>query len=79
VSEGLSKGRLSRMYTGPALATEGAYVRRLVMRALPALVLRAVRARDPGALMSAAAVAVSLVLTGASFVAGAAAARGRER
>jgi glycosyltransferase involved in cell wall biosynthesis len=79
VSEGLSKGRLSRMYTGPALATEGAYVRRLVIRALPALALRAVRARDPGALLSAAAVAVSLVLTGASFVAGAAATRGRER
>jgi GT2 family glycosyltransferase len=79
VSEGLSKGRLRRMYTGPALATEGAYVRRLVLRSLPALVLRAARRRDAVPLESAAAVAVSLVLTGASFVAGVATARGRQR
>jgi hypothetical protein len=79
VSEGLSKGRLSRMYTGPALATEGAYVRRLVLRALPALVVRSLRARDPAPLASAVAVAVSLLLTGAFFVAGAATARGRQR
>jgi GT2 family glycosyltransferase len=75
VSEGLSKGRLRRMYRGPALGAEGAYVRHVLVRALPTLVARAVRARDARALRAAVAVAVSLLLTGAAFVAGAVAAR----
>jgi glucosyl-dolichyl phosphate glucuronosyltransferase len=75
VSEGLSKGRLRRMYSGPALGSEGAYVRHLLMRALPTLVARGVRARDARALGAAVAVGVSLLLTGSAFVAGAVAAR----
>jgi GT2 family glycosyltransferase len=75
VSEGLSKGRLRRMYSGPALGAEGAYVRHLLVRTLPTLVARAVRARDARALRAAVAVGVSLLLTGSAFVAGAVAAR----
>ena len=79
VSEGLSKGRLRRMYSGPALGAEGAYVRYLLVRALPTLVARGVRARDVRALGGAVALGASLVLTGAAFVAGAVAAREGDR
>jgi GT2 family glycosyltransferase len=79
VSEGLSKGRLRRMYSGPALAAEGPYVRHLVVRALPTLVARGVRARDARALGGAVALGASLVLTGTAFVAGAVTAREGER
>jgi GT2 family glycosyltransferase len=79
VSEGLSKGRLRRMYSGPALGAEGPYVRHLLTRALPTLVARGVRARDARALGGAVALGASLVLTGAAFVAGAVAAREGDR
>jgi glucosyl-dolichyl phosphate glucuronosyltransferase len=75
VSEGLSKGRLQRMYSGPALGAEGAYVRHLLLRALPTLVARGVRARDARSLGAAVALGASLLLTGTAFVAGAVAAR----
>jgi glucosyl-dolichyl phosphate glucuronosyltransferase len=75
VSEGLSKGRLQRMYSGPALGAEGAYVRHLLLRALPTLVARGVRARDARSLSAAVALGASLLLTGTAFVAGAVAAR----
>lgn len=74
ISEGLSKGRLRRMYSGPALGSEGPYVAHVLTRALPALVARGLRARDARALLGAAALVASLLLTGAAFVAGAAAA-----
>jgi GT2 family glycosyltransferase len=77
LSEGLAKGRLRRMYSAAALGSEGRYVRHLVAGALPALIARGVRARDARALLGAVAVAVSLALTGAAFVAGAVAARER--
>jgi GT2 family glycosyltransferase len=79
ISEGLSKGRLRRMYRAPALGTEGLYVRHVVGQALPALVADGVRGRDAGALRSAGALATSLVLTGSAFVAGAVAAGERDR
>jgi GT2 family glycosyltransferase len=74
ISEGLSKGRLRRMYSGPALGSERPYVRHILTRALPALVARGLRTRDARALLGAAALAASLLLTAAAFVAGAAAA-----
>lgn len=79
LSEGLSKGRLRRMYSAPALGTEGRYVRHLLVRAVPAMVIRGVRARDARPLVSAAAVGMSLVLTAAAFAAGALAVREHER
>jgi GT2 family glycosyltransferase len=74
ISEGLSKGRLRRMYSGPALGSEGPYVAHVLTRALPTLVARGLRTRDARALGGAVALGVSLVLTGTAFVAGAAAA-----
>ena len=79
VSEGLSKGRLRRMYSGPALGAEGPYVRHLLAHALPALMARAIRARDSRALGGAVALGASLVLTGAAFVVGALGAREGDR
>jgi glucosyl-dolichyl phosphate glucuronosyltransferase len=73
LSEGLSKGRLRRMYSAPALGTEGDYVRHLLLHAVPALLARGIRRRDPTPLAGAVAVAASLLLTAAAFVAGAAA------
>jgi hypothetical protein len=54
-------------------------VRHLLVRALPTLVARGVRARDARALGAAMALGVSLLLTGSAFVAGAVAAREGER
>jgi hypothetical protein len=79
ISEGLSKGRLRRMYSGGALGSEGAYVAHVLTRALPALVARGVRARDASELMGAAALVASLLLTGTAFVAGVVAAREGDR
>ena len=79
VSEGLSKGRLGRMYSAPALGTERRYVRRLLLSALPGLLARGLRSRDWAPLAGGAAVVVSLVLSGAAFVAGSVATRRRGR
>jgi glucosyl-dolichyl phosphate glucuronosyltransferase len=78
VSEGLSKGRLGRMYSAPALGTEGRYVRGLLLSAMPGLLIRGLRSRDITQLAGAVAVVVSLVLSGAAFVAGSVATRGHE-
>jgi O-antigen/teichoic acid export membrane protein len=70
LSEGLAKGRLQRLYQQPALGPERSYARGLVVEAVPRLVLEGIRRRDRSLVMGAAAILLSLGITGAAFVAG---------
>jgi hypothetical protein len=70
VREGLSKGRLYRRYRGSALSSERGYVRRLVAEAVPRLLIGGMAKRDGRSVLAAAAILVSLLVTGAAFVAG---------
>jgi glycosyltransferase involved in cell wall biosynthesis len=70
LSEGLAKGRLERLYAGQALGSERRYVKLLLTDAVPRLLLEGLCRRDRDAALGAAAIAVSLLLTGAAFVAG---------
>jgi GT2 family glycosyltransferase len=79
VSEGLSKGRLRRMYSSPALGTEGNYLRHVVAVAVPGLLAHGVRARDRSSLLGAAALCASVLLTGTAFLIGALGPGGRTR
>jgi hypothetical protein len=72
VSEGLSKGRLHRLYQGAALGAERGYVRRLLLDAVPRLLLGGIVRRDRSAMLGAAAVLLALLVTAAAFVVGAA-------
>jgi glycosyltransferase involved in cell wall biosynthesis len=72
LSEGLSKGRLYRLYSRSALGAERNYTRRLVAEAVPRLLLGGIRRRDRRAVQGAAAIVASLCITGAAFVVGAA-------
>jgi hypothetical protein len=69
----LSKARLRRLYGADALGTERAYARRLVMRAVPRLLVRGIARRDRESLLGAGAILVSLAVTGAAYAAGRAA------
>jgi glucosyl-dolichyl phosphate glucuronosyltransferase len=71
LSEGLSKGRLHHLYGPSALGVESTFVRRLLGRALPRLLVAGVVKRDASAIASAAAVVLSLSITAGAFVAGA--------
>jgi glucosyl-dolichyl phosphate glucuronosyltransferase len=71
VSEGLSKGRLHRLYGGAALSAERSYVRRVLMQGVPALLVRGVLRCDRRSLLGGTAIVVSLAVTAAAFVAGA--------
>jgi glycosyltransferase involved in cell wall biosynthesis len=71
LAEGLSKGRLQRIYRGAAVRAERGYVRRLLIDAVPRLLASGVRRRDRRALQGAVAILASLCITGAAFVAGA--------
>jgi GT2 family glycosyltransferase len=75
LSEGLSKGQLERLYGGTALGPEHRYARLLVAEAVPRLLADGIRSRNGRSLLSAAAIVVSLLVTGAAFVVGAATAR----
>jgi GT2 family glycosyltransferase len=81
VSEGLSKGRIHRLYKRPALAPERDYARGLLLEAVPRMLVGGIGRRDGQLVAGAAAVLLSLLATGAAFVIGAAAAevRGRPR
>lgn len=79
LSEGLSKGRLHRRYRERALAAETGYVRRLVLRTVPGLLLRAARHGDAAAARGAAAVVMTLAVTAGSFAYALAATAGRSR
>jgi hypothetical protein len=72
LSEGLAKARLYRLYGRPALGAERGYVRSLVVEAVPRLLIVGVVRRDWWSVLGAAAVLVSVLITAAAFVAGAA-------
>jgi cellulose synthase/poly-beta-1,6-N-acetylglucosamine synthase-like glycosyltransferase len=78
VSEGLSKGRLQRLYPEAAVSSERRYLRLLVTTAVPRLVATGVFKRDGPALLGAGAIVVSLVATGAAFVIGLGRTTGRD-
>jgi glycosyltransferase involved in cell wall biosynthesis len=78
ISEGLSKGRLHRLYGPVALGPERSYLRRLVSESAPRLLVAGIRQRDVSSALGAVAVLASLSITGAAFVAGAASAGRRE-
>jgi glycosyltransferase involved in cell wall biosynthesis len=78
VSEGLSKGRLQQLYPGAALSSERGYLRRLVTDAIPRLFLDGLVERHVRSVQGAAAILVSLVVTGGAFLAGAATAERRQ-
>jgi hypothetical protein len=71
LSEGLSKGRLYRLYSGAAVIAERSYTRRLVAESVPQLVTHGIRRGDRRAIQSAAAILASVCITGAAFVVGA--------
>ena len=73
LSEGLSKGRLQRRYAGRALSSERGYVRRLLVRSVPAMAVGGLLRRDLKAVQGAGAIVLTLTVTTAAFVAGLAA------
>jgi hypothetical protein len=79
LSEGLSKGRIRRMYRRSALAPERDYVRGLVIEAVPRMLLGGVGKRDRDLVAGACAVLLSLLVTSGAFVFGAAVAELRAR
>jgi GT2 family glycosyltransferase len=79
VSEGLSKGRIHRLYQSQALAPERDYVRRLLVEAVPGLLVRGIATRDFQLVAGAGAIVLSLLVTGGAFVIGAASAEVRGR
>jgi glycosyltransferase involved in cell wall biosynthesis len=77
-SEGLSKGRLHRIYPGAALSAERPYVRRVLVRATRARLADGVLKRDRRSLFGGIAIVVSLIVTAMAFAVGVASARRRE-
>ena len=75
IAEGLSKGRLHRLYPGGAVSAERRYVRRLLTDAVPRLLVEGVVRRDGLSMLGATAILLSLLLATAGFVAGLAASR----
>ncbi len=67
LSEGLAKGRLHYLYKRPALGPERDYARLLVTKTVPRLLLDGVREGDRRSALGAAAITVSLLLTGVAF------------
>jgi glucosyl-dolichyl phosphate glucuronosyltransferase len=70
VSEGLSKGRLRRLYGRAALGTERAYAMNLVTDRVPRLLVRGIVTRDRRPIQGAAAIVLSLAVTGGSYAGG---------
>jgi glucosyl-dolichyl phosphate glucuronosyltransferase len=70
ISEGIAKGRLRRLYRNDALGPERDYVRLLVFASVPRLIRESVQVRDPQRAVGAMAIAASLLIAGAAFVAG---------
>jgi glycosyltransferase involved in cell wall biosynthesis len=77
LSEGLSKARLRQAYGSSALGTERSYALGLITRRVPLLLMRGLVRRDRRSLLGAAAIMLSLVVTGASYAGGALLGRGR--
>jgi glycosyltransferase involved in cell wall biosynthesis len=70
LSEGVAKGRLKRQFAGAPLATERGYVRLLITRSGPRLVLTGVRRRDRDSALGAVAIAACLTVTAAAYLLG---------
>jgi len=70
ISEGIAKGRLRRLYRNDALGPERDYVRLLAFDSVPRLIRESVQVRDPQRAIGAMAIATSLLIAGAAFVAG---------
>jgi glycosyltransferase involved in cell wall biosynthesis len=70
VSEGLSKGRLRRLYGRAALGTERAYAMKLLTDRAPRLLVRGIVSRDRCPIQAAAAIVLSLAVTAASYAGG---------
>ena len=77
LSEGRSKGRIHRLYTHTALSPERDYVRRLLAERVPRMLVGGIVRRDAQLVGGAGAIVLSLLVTGAAFVVGAAAAEAR--
>lgn len=70
VSEGSSKGRLRRLYGRTALGPERAYAMKLVAHRVPRLLSSGIVTRDRRPIQGAAAILLSLAVTGASYAGG---------
>jgi cellulose synthase/poly-beta-1,6-N-acetylglucosamine synthase-like glycosyltransferase len=70
ITEGLSKGRLQRLYPGAALSAERGYVARLVLRETPRLLATGIVRQDRQSALGGAAILVALAVTSAAFVVG---------
>jgi GT2 family glycosyltransferase len=77
IAEGLSKGRLHRLYGVSSLTSERGYARGLLVEALPRRIVSALRDSNVRALKGAAAIVAALVVTGSAFIVGRAGARSR--
>jgi glycosyltransferase involved in cell wall biosynthesis len=77
LSEGLSKGRIHGLYKRHALSPERAYVRRLLVERVPRMLVGGIVRRDAQVMGGAGAILLSLLVTGAAFLVGAAAAEAR--
>jgi glycosyltransferase involved in cell wall biosynthesis len=77
LSEGRSKSRIHRLYEHPALSPERDYVRRLLVERVPRMLVGGIVRRDAQLMGGAGAILLSLLVTGAAFVVGAAAAEAR--
>lgn len=77
ISEGRSKGRIHGLYRRPALSPEREYARRLLVERVPRLLARGVVRGDRQLVAGAGAIILSLLVTGAAFAVGAAAAEAR--
>jgi glycosyltransferase involved in cell wall biosynthesis len=67
VSEGLAKGRLRRLYGDEALGAERAYVRTLVTRSVPRMLVRGITRMDGRSLLGAGAILLSLAVTAGAY------------
>jgi glucosyl-dolichyl phosphate glucuronosyltransferase len=77
LSEGRSKGRIHRLYRHPALSPERDYVRGLLTERVPRMLVGGIVRRDAQLMAGAGAILLSLLVTGAAFMVGAAAAEAR--
>jgi GT2 family glycosyltransferase len=70
VSEGLSKRRLRRLYGAAAVGAERSYALRLLTRSLPRLLVQGALRRDRRSMAGAAAIVLSLAVTGLTYLGG---------
>jgi glucosyl-dolichyl phosphate glucuronosyltransferase len=71
ISEGVSKGRLRRLYGSSAVSAEHRYVAGLLTGAVPRLMVVGLARRDGHAVLGSASILVSLLVTAGAFFVGA--------